>query len=141
MTGDAIFILSKEIKNKGKSSLKFFFNTSKYSGVSLKYFPKEWSPYNILSFEIFNSQNDLLKITCRIHDKKHIEGKQLHSDRFIKTYTLSKGWNTIEINLNSVLCAPLERKMNMKNIISFGIFVTSQKENKTIYLDDVVLEK
>ncbi len=49
--------------------------------------------------------------------------------------------NTIEINLNHVLNAPLDQKMNMKNIISLGVFLTSQKENKTIYLDDVALKK
>ncbi len=140
-TGDADFILSKVIKNTGESSLKIFLNTSKYSGVSLKYFPKEWEFYNLLSFKIFNPQNAFIKITCRIHDKKHTEGKQVYTDRFNKTYTLLKGWNTIEIDLNDVRNAPFKRKMNMNNIYGFGIFVISQKENKTIYLDDVLLKK
>ncbi len=140
-TGDADFVLSKEIKTTGNSSLKIFLNTSKYSGVSLKYFHREWGPYNILSFKIFNPKNDFLKITCRIHDKKHTEGEQAYTDRFNKTYTLFTGWNPIEVNLNEVYKAPLRRKMNMNEINGFGIFVISQKENKIIYLDDVMLKK
>lgn len=140
-TGDADFILSKETKNTGNSSLKIFLKTSKYSGIFLKYFPREWSLYNILSFKIFNPQNDFSKITFRIHDKKHTEGEQVYTDRFNKTCTLFKGWNTIEVNLDKVRNAPLKRKMNMNDIYGFGIFVTSQKKNKIIYLDDVVLKK
>ncbi|MCK5097511.1 MAG: VanZ family protein, partial [Desulfobacteraceae bacterium] len=140
-TGDADFILSKEIKNTGNSSLVIELNTSKYSGISLKCFPRNWDLYHILSLKIYNPQNDSLKITCRIHDKKHTEGKQVYTDRFNKTYTLLNGWNTIEINLNYVRNAPLQRKMDIDKINGFGIFVISQKENKTIYLDDVLLKK
>jgi VanZ family protein len=139
--GDSEFILSNKIKTLGESSLKIFLNTSKYSGISLKYFPKNWSTYNILSYKIYNPQNDFLKLTCRIHDKKHIESEQVYSDRFNRTYTIFKGWNTMEINLNDVRNAPFKRKMDMNNIYGFGIFVISQKETKTIYLDDVILKK
>lgn len=137
--GDADCIINKDIKFTGNSSLKIKLNTSKYSGISLKYFPKDWDSYNTLSFKIFNPQSDFLKMTCRIHDKQHTEDAQLYTDRFNNTYTLFKGWNIIEINLNDVFTAPLTRTMDMNNIYGFGIFVSSQKENKIIYLDDVCL--
>ena len=140
-TGDADFILSKEIKSTGSSSLKIFLNTSKYSGVSLKNFPKDWGAYNALSFKIYNPQNTFLKITCRIHDKQHAEREQIYTDRFNKTFTLFEGWNTIEVYLKDVRDAPLKRKMNMNDIYGFGIFVISQKEKIIIYLDDLLLKK
>ena len=48
--GDAKFDIDKTISLHGTSSLKVRLNTSKYSGVFLKYFPSDWQGYRALNY-------------------------------------------------------------------------------------------
>ena len=138
-TGDADFSIDHIIHYQGSSSLKVKLNTSRYSGVALKYFSENWQNYKELQLRIYNPNKKPIRLTCRIHDRRHTLGIQLYEDRFNKNFSTSKGWNLIKIPLNQVANAPLKRKMALNQIQGLGLFATGLPEPRTIYIDDVRL--
>lgn len=139
--GNANRSLNSEIIFSGSHSMEIGLKTTTYSGVSLKYFPHDWSGYQFIEFRVYNPSESELKMTCRIHDRRHTEGKQRYEDRFNRTFKISGGWNHIRIPLADVEAAPKERKMDMKQIAGMGIFAVRLPEPRKIYLDDVRLGK
>lgn len=125
----------------GKKSLKANLKTTKYSGLSLKYFPNDWSKYNYLNFNLFNPDTLNLKMTCRVNDFKHCKNGNEYHDRFNKNIILQSGWNHYKINLEEVEKAPENRLMDMNQIQNLAIFATELSEEKIIYLDYVFLSK
>ncbi|MBN1406487.1 MAG: CIA30 family protein [Calditrichaceae bacterium] len=138
--GDASFIRNLQISKHGEASLYIVFGTTKYSGLVLDYFPRDWSSYNILKFDIYYPKSDSLIFTCRIHDELHIKGQQLYADRFNRRFKLQCGWNEIAIPIKDIENAPKTRKMNICKVLSIGIFTVQLPEPKTVYLDYVRLE-
>lgn len=138
-TGDADFIIDKKIKNTGKASMRVFLNTDKYSGVALRYFPKNWEGFSYFQFAIFNPSSEDISITCRIHDKIHTEQDQRYEDRFNRSFSILKGWNTITVSLKDIKYAPKNRLMNMHEIRNVGLFSSSLPYQRIINIDDVKL--
>jgi len=137
--GDADFSIDHEIYYHGRGSLKVNLNTSLYSGVSLKYFPRNWLNYSELQLSIFNPDEDAIKLTCRIHDKQHTQGIQLYEDRFNKGFLISSGWNLIKIQLKEIANSPHKRKMALNQIQGLRIFSISLPKPRTVYIDYVRL--
>ena len=138
-TGDADFSIDHETYYHGKASLKVELNTSLYSGVALTYFPENWQHYNELQLSIFNPDSELIKLTCRIHDRQHTRGLQLYEDRFNRKFSVSSGWNLIKIQLKEVENAPDKRKITLNQIQGLGIFAISLSKPRTVYVDYVRL--
>lgn len=138
-SGGTKLFIDHTIYFHGKSSMKVALDTSRYSGVTLKYFPGNWVDYKTLQLGIFNPDSNHINITCRIHDKRHTEGVQKYIDRFNRTYSLQKGWNLIKIPLKQVKNAPEGRDMDLDQIRAVGIFSTSLLKPAVIYIDSVLL--
>jgi hypothetical protein len=138
-SGGTDFRIDKKIKKTGKASMRVFLNTNKYSGVVLQYFPKNWEGYNYFQFAIFNPLSEDISITCRIHDKKHTQQGQKYEDRFNRSFTIPKGWNTITVSLKDIKHAPKNRQMNMHEIRNIGFFSSSLPYQRIINIDDVKL--
>jgi VanZ family protein len=139
-SGDATIRVSDEVAFSGSHSLQVELGIKKYSGIALRYFPKDWSEYQTLIFELFNP-DDNLEISVRIHDQLHTRGEQTYSDRFNQKLALHKGWNTVRIDLDKVAGAPTTRRMDLSAVGSLGLFVMEQKVPRRIYLDAVRLQK
>jgi hypothetical protein len=139
-SGDGLFFRSKEKVFHGKSALCQIFKTSKYSGVSLNYFPGNWTGYQYIKYNIYYPDTDTLYFTCRIHDDEHGKGIQTYNDRFNHRYILLNGWNEFSIPLIDVENAPKTRKMDLSKIQNIGIFTVQLPQSKKIYLDYVRLE-
>jgi VanZ family protein len=141
--GDAEFAADRNIAFHGKSSLKVQLNTSTYSGVGLKYFPRDWQGFRALEFSIYNPSSEPLKMTCRVHDRQHTRGPgpELYSDRFNRSFLLSKGWNPITIDLEEIAQAPKNRRMNMSQIQGISVFAVQLPQPRLIYLDYIRLSK
>jgi VanZ family protein len=133
--------INHDIVRNGKSSLRVQLDTTKYSGTSLKYFPNDWRDFSTLRFSVFNTSFDPLKIHCKLYDMLHAVNGYNYDDRFNGEFTLTHGWNDIEIRIDRIANAPVERKMDLSNIRSFGIFVVSLSQPEVIYIDDVRLVK
>lgn len=131
----------KGVAPDGGGSLKVPLATTLYSGVSLRYFPRDWRGFSFLSFNIFNESQEQLRMTCRVHDKWHRARGNKYSDRYNQSLTLNPGWNSIRIPLADVASAPRERRMDMAEIRSVGVFVTKLKKEMNVYIDDLVLTK
>lgn len=138
--GGARFAIDRAIAHKGKASLRVEMDTSLYSGVSLVYFPRDWTGYRYLSMEIFNPMPDAFKITCRIHDGVHEKGEQRYDDRYNQVFHLLPGWNSLRIDLGDVLRAPVGRRMDIRNIRAVGVFSSRLPAPRTVFIDSVRLE-
>ena len=119
--------------------MKVALNTSLYSGVSLKYFPRNWRHYKYLQLSIFNPDDEPIKVTCRINDMRHTLGNQDYDDRFNQRFSLVKGWNLITVPLDQVASAPKGRKMDLDKVQELGIFATGLSQPKVLYIDYVML--
>lgn len=138
-TGGATFELQPEIKKSGNAAMKVVMNTDTYSGVALKYFPGDWEGYRFFQFSVYNPDNDVLKITCRIHDRRHTQGQQEYKDRFNRSFSILQGWKTITIPLDQVKTAPEDRQIDMRQIQGVGIFAVRLPRPRTLYIDDIKL--
>ena len=125
--------------NENLTVLKLDFDTSTYSGFSLKYFVSDWSEYSNVVLRFYLQQTTPLNITCRINDRQHDLDGYAHNDRYNQRFVLSKGWNVIEISLNDVRDSPANRLLDLTQVANLGCFVVRQSLARTIWLDSIVL--
>ncbi len=133
-----IAIDQKTVK-EGSASLKMPLTTDKYSGASLAHFPSDWRNYKYLHMSIFNTSQEPLKVTVRIHDDQHITNGQSYWDRFNRRFTLSHGWNDINVAIEEIRNAPRNRIMDLQAVKDVTIFASRLRTPKVIYIDDVRL--
>lgn len=139
--GSASRSITKEPGNPQNSVMAVGFTTQKYSGVYLEYFPGNWQGYTTLNFRVLNTSDKELSVHCRVHDRQHSRSPdKKYADRFNTSFLLHSGWNIINIDLDDIQNGPRERQINLGEIQSAGIFVISQPEPLTIYIDDVILK-
>ena len=137
--GDAAISIEENIDPSSNGAMRANLDTQLYSGVALKYFPRNWQGYRYFECRIFNPSKEPIKLTCRIHDRMHTLGPQLYEDRFNKTHSFSSGWHTVTIDLDDVRMAPSNREMDLREIYAVGLFATQLPHPRTIYIDDVKL--
>lgn len=113
--------------------------TTQYSGAALGYFNPDWSGYRALRVAVYNTGSSGLRLTCRIHDALHEDGRQTYRDRYNRSQLLAPGWNTFEFDLQEVAASPAGRRMDMRAIREFGCFSTALPAPAVIYLDRVEL--
>lgn len=123
----------------GTASLQVELNTKRYSGVSLRNFPANWSQYRLLRFRVYNPDSDQFQFYFRIHDQAHRKTGNRYSDRYNTTLVASPGWNELEIPLAKVAQAPKGRNMDLAKIAGLTLFVGKLEQPRTIYLDAVEL--
>ncbi|MFY9942121.1 MAG: hypothetical protein WAK57_08105 [Desulfobacterales bacterium] len=139
--GGAARTLSGEVFRDGRRSLKISLTRAKYSGVALKYFPRDWRGHDALEFSVFNPGRAPLRLTCRVHDRTHSVTGQHYRDRFNRRFTIAPGWNDIAIPLEDIRRAPLTRSMDLSRIDGLGLFSVRLPAPATVYLDRVRLVK
>lgn len=120
---------------------RLHFKKGKYSTASLSTFVNDWSDYNALHFTIFNPNNETSKIHIRIHDSKHKQSNFFYADRFTKIIKLKNGINQITISMKDIENAPIQRKMDLKNIDEIMIFKAGLKKDTVLYLGTMWLSK
>jgi hypothetical protein len=82
-----------------------------------------------------------MAMTCRIHDRIHVQGAQRFQDRFNRRYTIQPGWNRIHIPLLDVQQAPEGRAMDLNFIMAVGLFATRLDRLRIVFLDDIRLQR
>jgi len=121
--------------------LKISFATSRFSGISLKYFDGNWTPFHTLKISLYNPDVRPLQIRFRVHDLQHADGHEEYEDRFNRHVLLVPGWNHIEIDLHEVKESPASRSMDMGRIRGLGLYVASQPAPRILYLETVLLSR
>ena len=112
-----------------------------FSGVHLKYFDGDWRGYRSLSLRLYNPDAQPLQVLCRIHDLAHEAGNQDYDDRFNRRFLLRQGWNDLEIELAEIAAAPKTRRLDLAQIVNLGLFSIGLKIPRTLYLDEVRLNR
>ena len=139
-SGGADRSVSHDRARNGSRSLKIVLHATRYSGVALDYFPKDWRNYRYIAFSIFSPSDVPLELVCRIHDESHYRNGGELEDRFNKTLVVRPGWNNFKISMADVMNAPRGRKMDISRVQNFGIFSVQLPKERVIYLDNVRLE-
>jgi VanZ family protein len=137
--GNAVFAVDCSVHREGKCSLRVQLGTERYSGISLFYFQHNWEGARSFRFSVFNPSQQMLSLTCRIHDLQHENGEQSFADRFNRQYEVPAGWTTIDIDVQDIRNAPKGRKMDMGHIVGVGIFAMNLPQPRVVYIDDVRL--
>ena len=129
------FGMSKRIKIINEE-LQVSFDTSLYSGFSLKYFPDNWEGYEGVRLDINNPNDFTLSLTCRIHDQFH---NHFYTDRFNGQFVLEPGVQSVKIDLLIVKNSPRTREMDLSRVGSLGCFTTSLTSPVTISIREIAL--
>ncbi|MCF6180265.1 MAG: hypothetical protein L3J63_12885 [Geopsychrobacter sp.] len=137
--GNSQFRISQDFFYSGHASLQVALNTDQYSGLSLRYFPVNWSAYHVLRLRVYNPDLEILSLNLRIHDQLHRLSGNAYSDRYNSHFDLKQGWTLLEIPLTQVYNAPQTRRMEMSRIAALGLFVIKLKHPRTLFIDDVEL--
>ena len=137
--GSAARAIDSSVHLDGKCSLRVLLGTERYSGVGLEYFPRDWKGARSFRFSVFNPSQQMLSLTCRIHDLQHENGEQSFADRFNRQYEAPAGWTTIDIDVQDIRNAPKGRQMDMRHIAGVGIFAVNLPQPRVVYIDYVGL--
>lgn len=132
-------IISSDIFSEGQKSLKVHLNTGRYSGISIRNIPSDWSHYKQLSLSLYNPLESSVSLTLRIDDIIHSRNPKGYSDRFNRRITLPTGWTHWQIPLAKIASAPRKRSLDLTAISNIGLFSSRLAEPRFIYLDNVRL--
>ncbi len=128
----AMLVVEKGPARHGDHSLQVQLSTDKYSGVSLKYFNKDWRGYGNLLFSVYNPDGEVLELVCRVHDNAH---NNQYNDRFNRKFLLRKGWNDLVVSLQDVETSPKDRLLDLSEVEKVGFFVVEQEREWKICID------
>jgi hypothetical protein len=131
---------TRDLAWHGDHSLRIDLDTSTYSGTFARRFPRDWSGWRYLAFAIHNPDPDTLRLTVKVADREHYETGYEYENRFNRSIWAPPGWSEHRIPLAEVAAAPAQRRMDLREIVTFGMFATRLPAPRVIYLDHVRLE-
>ena len=105
--------ISDQHATHGKGSLKLELYPSSYPGFNPFTKISDWSPFKSLYFYVYNPGDKEQRLIVRIDDKMDTPE---YKDRYNKGFTLKKGMNHVEIELDSLITSGTKRKMNTDKI-------------------------
>lgn len=123
----------------GRASLRIDLNTDRYSGAAFNYFPGNWKGWGWISGSIYNPDSEPVRLTCKINDHRHDISGYRYEDRFNRSLFIKPGWNHIQVPMEDVENAPIDRKMDLEHITEFNLFAISLPAPRTLYLDNLTL--
>ena len=126
------FSLSDRYVTHGRGSLRLELYPSDYPGLNPMLKDKDWRGYKTLCFDIYNTAKKEIRITIRIDDK---EENPPYADRYNKSFMLKPGMNHMQLRLDSLMTSGTGRKLNLKKIHSFLIFMVNPARKVVLYLD------
>jgi hypothetical protein len=132
----ALFSLSEEHATHGSRCLRLELYPSPYPGVTPMLRENDWSEFRNLCFDIYNPQEGEIQVTVRIDDRKIWPD---YPDRYNKSFRLVKGSNRIEIPLITLVTSGTGRKMDLKSIHRFLLFMVTPPEKNVLYVDYIRL--
>ena len=134
------YAVKKHARHESKS-MRIDFDAGKYPGVTLKYFPRDWQDFSLITFSVFNSGNENILMELKIHDRQHALKGRKYTDRFNRKFKLKQGWNDLVVLMEEVESAPRGREMNLSEITNFSLFLHDLKKPATLYLDGLRLSR
>ncbi len=138
--GSAELSLDPRVARSGWRSLRARLGTQTYASVALRHFDGDWRGYRSLRFSLYNPDPEPLDLICRIHDQAHEQRGFVSNDRFRRQLTADPGWTDVEIPLDDVRLAPLERELDLGRVVGFMLFAHRLPAPRVLHLDALQLE-
>lgn len=120
--------------NEITKEINVSFNTDVYSTLKFTDIKKDWTGYEFLSVDLTNLNKEPFRLIFRIHDKHHKFSDYHYLDRYRSRRHINPGRQTININLNQVKNAPINRDMDMQAIEELMLYTYYARENFNIIL-------
>ena len=131
-----LFQISDKHVTHGTRSLRLDLYPSEYPGLSPILQEKDWHGYQTLCFDFFNPNKREIKIIVRIDDQKDTPE---YNDRYNRSYMLRPGMNHMEISIDTLITSGTQRKLNLKSIYRFLIFLVNPSQKVILYMDYIRL--
>jgi hypothetical protein len=131
-----LFSLSKEHATHGSKSLRMELYPSAYPGVTPILKDNDWSRFRALAFDVYNPEENEIKLRVRIDDKKEYPE---YEDRYNRSFVLRKGGNRIEIPIESLVTSGTKRRLDARTIYKVIIFLVNPPGKRVLYLDYIRL--
>ena len=138
-SGGAHYTITRPGFAPQNSMLKIDLQTTRYSGVALNHFPRDWRGYDSFAFSIYNPEATPLEVVCRINDRRHSREGHRYADRFNRGISLSPGLSHLRIPLEEIAAALEHRRMDLEDVLQVGIFTVDLPAPRTLYLNDMRL--
>lgn len=122
------------------SAYRLDFSGKAYASADMMGFMQSWKPYKFLVLEMTNPTSEAFALTLRISDKQHEMSGQEFTDRFNYRFSLEPGNQQIKIPLTQIESAPVNRKMDLKEIYLLKLFLSEDDKPRTLYLSKIYLE-
>jgi hypothetical protein len=132
--GRSRVVRSQQVSSEGKWSLRVLCRPSPYPGTQITGFPKDWSSYRALRFDVYVPGSDTLKLYLRIDDRA-VSGSRRHS--LTRSYMLRPGWNKETLPMDDLAQAFGRAPGNVGRGI---FFLADPKRSATFHLDNVALQ-
>jgi hypothetical protein len=133
-----LFSLSEEHTTHGSRCLRMELYPSPYPGVTPMLRDHDWSRFRALAFDVYNPEENEIKLTVRIDDQKKYPE---YEDRYNKSIILRKGGNRIEIPIESIMTSGTKRRLDARTIYRVIIFLVDPPVKTVLYTDYVRLVK
>jgi len=126
---DVILYQSNQFVHSGDQSgkVEFLANRGAAPKIFLQYFPKRWSNFEALNFEIYNPSQSKLRVILQIKDRSE---KRFKYDLYLEP----QQWNKFSIPIDE-----MSDKINIKKIVDLNFFRWKPSQDAVIYIDDVKL--
>ncbi len=113
------------------------FHPKKYPGLRLEEPYPDWRGYTYLQFDIYSELSHSQPIGIRIDDTYRTTS---YDNRFNRRIMISPGLNHIQIPLEDIRQAPVDREMDLATIRRVLLFAVNPPEEFTLYFDKIRLE-
>ncbi len=134
--------IDQSVSRQGDSSLRVNLDAGQqYPGTTLTHSFGDWRGYSALSLSIYNPDPDPLRINISIRDQEHRMNRRGFGDRFDRTFEIIQGWNDLLIPMTDIKNAPKERTLDLDQLTSVVIFTMNLSRPRTIYVDNVRLNR
>jgi hypothetical protein len=122
--------------SSGNYSLAVTMQPGPYPGVHVQYFPGDWRAEKIFAINIYNPENDTLKLHFRFDDT---DADNCRDWGYVER-TIVPEFNKIEIPLHQIYISPPSDSLNSQAIQKFIIFTVQPTHKRTLYIDDIQLK-
>ena len=131
-----LFSLSDEQATHGEKSLRLELYPSDYPGLAPMLYENDWRGYKAFRFDIYNPEENELRVSVRIDDRKDYPN---YKDRYNRSFILKPGMNRMKIPLDTLVTSGTDRKLNLTKIYQVLIFMTRPERKVVLYVDYIRL--
>jgi VanZ family protein len=110
----------------------------RWPGITLAEPEPDWSGYRNLILDFRNPQSDPLRLTIRVHDRRH---DQQMSDRFNRRFVLpAHAAYRLKIALADIQAAPRNRRLDLSQVAGLIVFAAPESAGREFILERIRLE-